>query len=119
VEAVIDNDLASAALAADLRADALLVLTDVDAVYADWGTPHQTAIRYATPANLLGGHFADGSMGPKVRAACDFVTRTGRPAAIGSVDDAAALLTGDAGTRVTPDEVQPAGVGAGGRDQAV
>lgn len=119
VEAVIDKDLASAALAADLRADALLVLTDVDAVYADWGTPHQTAIRYATPANLLGGRFADGSMGPKVRAACDFVTRTGRLAAIGSVDDAAALLTGDAGTRVTPDELQPAGMGAGGRDQAV
>ncbi len=119
VEAVIDKDLASAALAADLRADALLVLTDVDAVYADWGTPHQTAIRYATPANLLGGHFADGSMGPKVRAACDFVTRTGRPAAIGSVDDAAALLTGDAGTRVTPDEMKPAAAGAGGRDQEV
>ena len=117
VEAVIDKDLASAVLAADLQADALLILTDVDAVYADWGTPQQTAIRAGTPAGLLGSQFAEGSMGPKVRAACEFVTRTGRLAAIGSVDDAQALLTGDAGTRVTPDEMEPAGVGAGGRDE--
>src|SRR5206468_3462266 len=69
VEAVIDKDLASALLAKDLEADALVIATDVDAVYADWGTPDQRAIRRATPAALDGTEFAAGSMGPKVRAA--------------------------------------------------
>ena len=78
VEAVIDKDLASAVLAADLDADALLIITDVDAVYSDWGTPQQSAIRRTTPANLSDAQFAEGSMGPKVRAACQFVERSGR-----------------------------------------
>ena len=102
VEAVIDKDLASAVLAADLHADALLIITDVDAVYTDWGTPHQNAIRLATPANLVHAQFAEGSMGPKVRAACEFVEHGGEFAAIGSIDDAAALLAGAAGTTVVP-----------------
>jgi carbamate kinase len=102
VEAVIDKDLASALLAADLQADALLIVTDVDAVYADWGTPQQSAIRTATPADLATGRFAEGSMGPKVRAACEFVLQTGGFAAIGSIDDAQALLEGTAGTCVRP-----------------
>src|SRR4029450_13989914 len=55
VEAVIDKDLASALLAKDLRADALVIVTDVDAVYADWGTPEQQAIRRAAPAGRGGG----------------------------------------------------------------
>jgi carbamate kinase len=103
VDAVIDKDLASAALARDLRADALLIATDVDAVYADWGTPHQTPIRTAGPANLVHARFAEGSMGPKVEAACNFVTHGGGFAAIGSIDDARALLDGTAGTCVMPD----------------
>jgi carbamate kinase len=102
VEAVIDKDLASAVLAADIHADALLIITDVDAVYSDWGTPHQNAIRHATPANLMNAEFAEGSMGPKVRAACRFVEHGGEFAAIGSIDDAAALLAGTAGTSVMP-----------------
>jgi carbamate kinase len=101
VEAVIDKDLASALLAEDLEADALAIVTDVDAVYADWGTPHQRAIRRAAPDALEGTEFAAGSMGPKVRAACQFVERTGGLAAIGSISDAAALLRGEAGTIVT------------------
>jgi carbamate kinase len=101
VEAVIDKDLASALLARDLRADALAIVTDVDAVYADWGTPHQRAIRRATPEALAETEFAAGSMGPKVRAACSFVAETGRLAAIGSISDAAALLRAEAGTIVT------------------
>jgi carbamate kinase len=100
VEAVIDKDLASALLAADLGADALLIVTDVDAVYADWGTPQQRAIRTATPEQLTATRFAEGSMGPKVRAACEFVKRTLGFAAIGSIDDAQALLDGTAGTCV-------------------
>jgi carbamate kinase len=103
VEAVIDKDLASALLARDLRADALLIVTDVDAVYSAWGTPDQRAIRRATPEALAGTEFAAGSMGPKVRAACSFVEETGGLAAIGSIHDTAALLRGDAGTVVTRD----------------
>jgi carbamate kinase len=107
VEAVIDKDLASAVLAADLHADALLIITDVDAVYADWGTPQQNAIRRATVADLMNSQFAAGSMGPKVKAACEFAEHRGF-AAIGSIDDAAALLAGTAGTIVTPTPADPA-----------
>ena len=100
VEAVIDKDLASALLARDLRADALAIVTDVDAVYADWGTPEQRAIRRASPSALAGTEFAAGSMGPKVRAACSFVEETGGLAVIGSMADTPALLRGEAGTTV-------------------
>jgi carbamate kinase len=102
VEAVIDKDLASALLAADLGADRLVIATDVDAVYADWGTPDQRPIRQATPAELAASEFAEGSMGPKVRAACTFVEQTGGTAAIGSITEIEALLHGDAGTTVAP-----------------
>jgi carbamate kinase len=100
VEAVIDKDLASALLAEALEADVLAIITDVDAVYADWGTPEQHAIRRATPAELSASEFAEGSMAPKVRAACQFVERTGKRAVIGSIADTAALVRGEAGTVV-------------------
>ena len=100
VEAVIDKDLASALLAIEIGADALLIVTDVDAVYEGWGTPSQRAIRTATPDELSAGEFAAGSMGPKVRAACWFAERGGGFAAIGSIDETQALLRGEAGTRV-------------------
>jgi carbamate kinase len=103
IEAVIDKDLASALLAADLGADALAIVTDVDAVYTDWGTPQQAAIRRASPDVLGHAEFAEGSMGPKVRAACQFVERTGGLAAIGSIEHTAALVRGEAGTVVAPD----------------
>ena len=103
VEAVIDKDLASALLAKDLKADALAIVTDVDAVYMDWGTPDQRAIRRATPEALMGTEFAAGSMGPKVRAACSFVEETDGLAAIGSIEHTPALLRGEAGTIVTRD----------------
>jgi carbamate kinase len=103
VEAVIDKDLASALLARDLRADALLIVTDVDAVYTGWGTPDQAAIRRASPEALGETAFAEGSMGPKVRAACSFVEETGGLAVIGSIGDTAAMLRGEAGTVVTKD----------------
>jgi carbamate kinase len=110
VEAVIDKDLASALLAIDLDADALLIVTDVDAAYADWGTPQQRSIVRATPAALEQEGFAEGSMGPKVRAACMFVERTGRRAMIGSMTDTPALLAGTAGTTVT---LEAAGIEVG------
>jgi carbamate kinase len=105
VEAVIDKDLASALLAENLKADALLIVTDVEAVYLDWGTPDQRAIRRAGTAALAATEFADGSMGPKVRAACEFVEQTGGQAVIGSIADTAAMLRGEAGTTVTSESL--------------
>ena len=103
VEAVIDKDLASALLAIDIEADALLIVTDVDAAYAGWATADQRPIRRADPAALRSHGFAEGSMGPKILAACEFVEKTGKRAVIGSMTDTPALLVGNAGTTVTHD----------------
>jgi carbamate kinase len=100
IEAVIDKDLASALLAADLEADVLAIVTDVDAVYTGWGTPEQEPIHRITPGELATSEFAEGSMGPKVKAACAFVEQTGGRAVIGSITDTQALLAGEAGTTV-------------------
>jgi carbamate kinase len=99
VEAVIDKDHASALLARELHADALLLLTDVDAVYDGWGGPAPRAWREVDCATLAAHDFAAGSMGPKVAAACAFAA-SGGFAAIGALDAAADLLAGRAGTRV-------------------
>lgn len=101
VEAVIDKDLASGLLARRLRADHLLLLTDVDAVYMDWDTSAARAIQTAHPSSLDLATFSEGSMRPKVEAAIGFVHETGRPASIGRLDDASALLSGAAGTTIT------------------
>lgn len=101
VEAVIDKDHASGLLAAELNAEAFLMLTDVPAVYTGWGTSAQRALDEVTPQELAGMDFAAGSMGPKVRAACDFVNRTGGLAGIGALEDACAILARRSGTRVT------------------
>ena len=103
VEAVIDKDLAAELLARSLRADVLLMLTDVNAVMRDWGTGGASPIRRSTPAELRSLAFADGSMGPKVEAACRFVESTGGIAAIGALEDAVRIVAGDAGTLVVPD----------------
>jgi carbamate kinase len=103
VEGVIDKDLASALLAHDIGADVLLIVTDVDGVYTGWGTPDQKVIHRATPQALAEMDFAQGSMGPKVRAACTFVEQTGGVAAIGSIANASALLRGETGTTVALD----------------
>jgi carbamate kinase len=100
VEAVIDKDLASALLARQLGADHLMLLTDVDGVYLDWGTPAARLIRRAGIGALNAGDFAPGSMGPKVEAAAGFAAEAGRPASIGRLEDAALILAGRAGTRV-------------------
>ena len=98
VEAVIDKDHASALLARELGADCLLLLTDVDSVYLGWRTA-QSAIRCrAGPQRSRSAEFEPGSMRPKVEAAIEFVRRTGRRAAIGRLEDAAALHQGTAGT---------------------
>ena len=103
VEAVIDKDLASALLAENIGADVLVMATDVDAVYVDWGTPAQRRLDWVTPDDLLAQDFAAGSMGPKVAAAIRFVKRTGGRAAIGALEDIGDIVRGDAGTNVTLD----------------
>lgn len=103
IEAVVDKDLTAALLARDLGADALLLLTDVAAVFDGWGTERSSAVQCASAAWLREQHFAPGSMGPKVEAACRFVEQTGGLAAIGALGSAAEILAGSAGTRVTPD----------------
>ena len=103
VEGVIDKDHASARLAADIDADALVIATDVDALYTGWGQPGQRAVRRATPAALSEMAFPEGSMGPKVQAACAFAQSPGRFAAIGQLADVGALLRGEAGTIVSLD----------------
>lgn len=103
VEAVIDKDLAATLLARELAADALLLLTDVEAVYADWGTPAARPLAEVTPQQLRHYRFAAGSMAPKVEAACRFVIATGGLAGIGNLSAATAILAGTAGTRVRPE----------------
>lgn len=103
VEAVVDKDLTAALLAEDLKADFLLILTDVPCVYAGYGTPDQRSVLHATPAELRRGGFPDGSMGPKAEAAARFVERTGGPAAIGALDAAYEIVHGRSGTLVRPD----------------
>ena len=100
IEAVIDKDRTSALLAEALQADVLLMLTDVEAVFRDWGGPYQSAIRHITPDALDELTFPAGSMGPKITAACAFVRAGGIMAGIGQLQDARAILEGRAGTLV-------------------
>ncbi|MCQ4253164.1 carbamate kinase [Stutzerimonas stutzeri] len=101
VEAVIDKDLCSALLAEQLNADLLVIATDVDGAYLNWGTPEQRRIHEAHPDELQRLGFAAGSMGPKVQAACEFARNTGKVAVIGSLGDIEAIVQGSAGTRVS------------------
>jgi carbamate kinase len=100
VEAVIDKDLSAALLARLLHVDLLLMLTDVPAVERGFGTPAAEPIRRATPDELRALELAEGSMAPKVEAACRFVEATGGTAAIGALADAGAIVRGETGTIV-------------------
>jgi len=101
VEAVIDKDLCSALLAEQLGADLLVIATDVDGAYLDWGTAQQRRIAEAHPDLLQGLGFAAGSMGPKIEAACQFARNTGKVAVIGSLEQIEAIVRGAAGTHVS------------------
>lgn len=101
VEAVIDKDLCSALLAEQLESDLLVIATDVNAAFIDWGKPTQKAIASAHPDDLEKLGFAAGSMGPKVQAACAFARNTGKEAVIGSLADIEAIVHGQAGTRIS------------------
>jgi carbamate kinase len=100
VEAVIDKDLATELLAREVGADLFLMATDVEGVFADWGTPEQRRIERISPEEIRAASFAAGSMGPKVDAAARFVERTGKRAAIGALEQIEAIVEGRAGTQV-------------------
>jgi carbamate kinase len=83
-------------------ADLFVMVTDVDGVYVDWGTPDQRKLDRATPAELRAHDFAAGSMGPKVEAAARFVELSGMRAAIGGLEEIEKIVDGSAGTQVVP-----------------
>ena len=99
VEVVIDKDRASALLAFELDAGLLILATDTDGVYLDWGTEDARRIERTTPEQMEQHEFEEGSMGPKVEAACDFVRRSGGRAVIGALSDMQGMVAGTAGTQ--------------------
>ena len=108
IDAVVDKDLAAAVLARDLGAELLLILTDVDAVYADWGTPRQRPLDRLLVNEAVQmdrkNAFGEGSMAPKVRASIDFVLRTGGRAIITSLSRGEDAVRGEAGTTIINSE---------------
>lgn len=100
VEAVIDKDRTAALLATALGADALLMLTDVEAIFENWGKPNQAALRDISADAIEGMAFETGTMGPKVESACAFVRAGGIFAGVGRLKDASQILDGRAGSRI-------------------
>jgi carbamate kinase len=99
VEVVIDKDRASSLLAFELEADILIMATDTDGVYSNWGTEEEKLISKTTPEEIRKYEFDKGSMGPKVEAACSFIERSGQRAVIGSLTDIEDMVNGTAGTQ--------------------
>jgi carbamate kinase len=102
VEAVIDKDLTAALLARSVSADVLVIATDVTHAVAGWGTPEAHDIGRVTLAEMeayaAAGHFASGSMGPKIEAAMRFVRAGGRRSIVTALDQLAAAIDGQIGT---------------------
>jgi len=107
VDAVVDKDLVAAILARELRAEVLMILTDVDAVFADWGTASSRPLPRLSLAEadamLAGSALGAGSMQPKVRAAAGFVRSGGSRAVIARLSDGPAALRGETGTTIVRD----------------
>lgn len=101
-DVVIDKDYAGALLAKELDADLYIMATAADAVYMDYGTPSASPIGRISSQALSRFHFEEGSMNPKVSAACWFVEKTGKRAAIGSLPDLPDIAVGKKGTQVYP-----------------
>ena len=105
-EGVVDKDLAAAILAAEVEASTLLILTDVRKVQRGFGTLYPDTIDRMTADEatdlLKRGEFGAGSMGPKVQAAIDFLEAGGARVMIGDLDEAPAVLRGEAGTEIVP-----------------
>lgn len=106
VEAVIDKDLGADLLARSVGADVLVIATDVPHAVVAWGTPEARDVETVTLEEMRAlaaeGHFASGSMGPKVDAACRFVERGGSRSVITSLDHIVAAVTENAGTTILP-----------------
>jgi carbamate kinase len=106
IDCVIDKDLAAAALATDVQADLFMILTDVDAVYADWGKPGQRALDRLAVDQVADldrqKAFGEGSMAPKVRAAARYVRQTGGRAIITELSRGSDAVAGHAGTEIVP-----------------
>ncbi len=106
LDCVIDKDLAAAVLAAGIGADLFMILTDVDAVYADWGKPTQRPLARLTVEEVADldsqSAFGEGSMAPKVRAAANYVRQTGGRAIITELSRGSDAVAGTAGTEIVP-----------------
>ena len=107
VAAVIDKDLASAMLANELDADMLLISTAVEKVALNWGSPDQRWVDEMTLDEVKGyleegGHFAEGSMAPKMRAVVEFLEAGGKKAIITDPPSIGAAIEGEAGTAIVP-----------------
>ena len=111
VDAVVDKDRAAAILASDIGADLLLILTDVDAVYTDWGLPTQRRLERLTleeAAELVASDsLGTGSMQPKVEAACSFVAGGGKRAVIAALENGPAAIAGESGTEIMENIERP------------
>ena len=110
-EAVIDKDLGAALLARTVDADVLVIATDVPHAVLRHGQPDAEPLG-EVPVDRMrelaeAGHFASGSMGPKVDAVCRFVEESGRPGVITSLDSIAEAVAGRTGTIVVPDTTPP------------
>jgi carbamate kinase len=104
VDAVIDKDLASARLAEEVGVDIFLIATDVQGVALNYGKKNQEFLRSLTARQatrfLAQGHFAPGSMGPKIEAAVQFVRKTGKRAVIASIENIDSAVKGSSGTEI-------------------
>jgi carbamate kinase len=105
VEAVVDKDKVAQLLASELDADTLLILSDVEHAYVDYGGPNQRPLRRITAeelrAHLDAGEFGEGSMRPKIEACLRFVEQGGERAVITAPDRLEEALSGEVGTQVT------------------
>jgi carbamate kinase len=105
VDAVVDKDRVAGILAAQLEAQVLMILTNVDAVFDGWGTPAARPIRRMTVRRaeelMAGGGLDEGGMKPKVEAAAEFARTTGGRAIIAQLSDGPAALRGETGTTIT------------------
>jgi carbamate kinase len=112
VSAVIDKDLTAALFAGQIEADLLMIATDVEAAVLRYGTPQAEPIGQVAAARMreyaAQGHFAGGSMGPKVEAACRFVEAGGERSIIAKLDQLDLAVRGQTGTVVVPDRDAPA-----------
>ncbi len=113
VDAVVDKDRAAALLGHEIGASVLLILTDVEGVYEDWGTDEARLCPRLTASDaralIDSGTLGAGSMGPKVEAAVHFVEGGGERAIIAALHDGPAGLAGSSGTTVTPDRMASGG----------